>query len=486
MKKISDEFNDIEQIESVIASCYGKQGRCALIKSSQQFILTSDGSQVLNLIKPSNNHIYNLILKSINRHSKSYGDNCKTLFIYICESLRHLFKTDNESRLALRFANISNITDQLAENPDCLAITEKSLPEFIDYFCVLYDLKKFNRHLSTFTSQLAKCLVKSYSSPLSIADDLEFILIHSDRNPLQSSKIFTNGFLLDSKLHGFYMNKHGIKAVFVVKSNVDWSSTTIDIKSFRTLEEVNRTQFFPNEFLETLQRDQINLVFYEGSMNEFKKQQLNSRNCSFVCFLNIDFIRFITTKMSIRPIYEDDIRSSTNFTPSSFNIDSIETVEKDIYFYRINSLNNVFVYFCSPLKAVFTQFKSQLAKVAKTLSSLFDGENNYAIRCNRFESSMAKFFSHKLINETCNSNDYLVYQFLRRLLESLDFKLNNHCYSQSIFYEPLNLKIAMLSECLTLLKIVSKIDFICFSKRRNDASLDEEMMPTKDDDFDDY
>lgn len=479
MKNLSDDLKEIQVIERVLWKCFGKHGQCALVKtrssSSSSFMLTHDGCQLLNIISPSaQNRLYTILINTINRHSKVYGDNVKLLFLYMTESIRRLISADSCVRVALRLTSISSLIDLVRANLITISHPPDSFDDLIPKLGVLTDLDKFNPGLATFSSQLIPDLIKAYpnsSNLRSIIDDFEFTLIYSDKSSMANSRLLTNGFVLDGKLNvSTDCFKRPMNALFMIKSNSD--PTNVRIDSMDTLVECQRGSFFSKEFLESLIHFDVGLVFYEGGLNEFKKQELKNRQRGFVAYLSIELVQFLCQKLHVQPIYEDEIWNKKNIDLASsiFRIESIESID-NFYFYRVNRVDHLtFVYFCSPIRAVFSQFKSHLCKVLRTLASLFDDEGDQKLKfqlvySNQFECQLA-FIFQKLEYEYVRSNRNLglTCHFLRDLFESFQIAEQTKSESNSfVFYEPLNLKLAVLEECLENLKMFSSLDLVYFN-----------------------
>lgn len=471
-----DNAKEIRPIERALLTCYGKDGKCALIKltESGEYVLTHDGTQLLNSMR-LDNHLYALQVKAINRHAQCYGDNAKLLFLYMNESLRLL---DDEARAGLRVVSISAVIDRvrvdLSKQKHLHKFVEVTNDNFVELacgkMCVLSDLKKFNKTLCLLANEIIINLVNVYlrnnniqRALRSMMDDFKFTLVYSNGNVIQNSKIFHGGFLLDSKMNGSFGNQR-FKAIFVAKSEAA-SQATIDIKSLDIFVDIQRLNFFPKEFLNSLSSNEVNFVFFEGSMNEFKQQSLRSLNCCFVSYLSRDFIEFMCRKLNLSPVYEDELFNSKviDLKASLFEISSVDLVEKDVYYYRLEHVDISFVYICSPVRAVFSQFRNHIYKVIKTVLSLFENEQALAVECNKFEAIMAKMFADFEYGEQ-NGHLKAVYRFLKRFLESMNSKLN---YSKCELYEPLNLKVSVFCECLAFVKTIAKIDYICFIEKNS-------------------
>lgn len=521
MKKIIDNFQDLKVIERVMFSCFGKNGRCTLIQLSNDnsFILTNDGTLILNnLAFSSDNQLCKLLLKSINQHSKVYGDNSKSLVIYIGECLRFLFEnytSDNLDTIKHKFRTqstsllVQSVSSKLKDNQaEFFEITPKNFLEYSKNLCVLNDLNCLNRNVSKLANNLVMKLLDAYfannkcfnsihqlkTALICLLESLEFSLVYSDKNSLQNSRVFEKGFLLSSKFCLNNIKSGNFRGLFILKSNQDDSLTAnIDIKSLDTITKVPETQFFPKTFLESLKSRKINLIFYQGSISEFKKQQLNVSNISLVCYLNIEFIEFICQKLRIQPLYEDLIHHEIVMDTIERCIVKIETIEliesENLYYYKLtdeqseSSETIAFIYFCSPIKSFFSQFKNYILKVIKTMLCLFGGENsNFMIKCNTFEPIMIKILSELELKSNNKSELGLnvFWRFLKALFQSLDSKINGVNFISSLrklkvlhqenleieFYEPLYLKLAVFNEMLIFTQTILKLDCICFVKSK--------------------
>lgn len=468
-----DDLKEIHGIERAVWSCWGACGRCALIKSNPTtFLLTHDASHLLNsLAPPHSNRLYKLLVESANRHSSSHGDNVKLTFIYSTETVRRVFSAHDQAdlRVAIRLTPVSWLVDKLREYFEQIDLEEiDNLDANLTRFCVLYDLEKLNRGLHSLTSQILPELIRKYSSRLnSLVNDIEFTFVHSDKSSLSHSRLFSSGFLLDSKLTG-YSKKSVLNAVFILKST-ETSETTVTVNSLDTLGQIQRVSFFSKAFLDALSKHQVGIVFYEGGLNEFKKQELRNRSCAFVSYLDPQLIEFLCARIRVLPVYEDNLwnKSSIDLGPNCFRVDAIESVDENLNFYQVSQQPNLtFVYFCSPIRAIFSQFKSHVRKVARTLESVSSKSNSRVIPCGEFESHLVVLFKRLELEFVNDRNFSTTCRFLRHLFEFLDIKMNGNRVSRlkSELVEPLELKLAVLSQCITTLNTISKLDTVYIAK----------------------
>lgn len=104
MKKLEQDLKDLQKIEKIILTCYGKYAKTALIQvksdenfTSNHFILTNDCMTILNSIQLKHNQVYSLLIKVLKQHSSLNADGTKNLFIYILTSLNCLLQPKSEN-----------------------------------------------------------------------------------------------------------------------------------------------------------------------------------------------------------------------------------------------------------------------------------------------------------------------------------------------------------------------------------------------------
>lgn len=117
MDNIKKLLKDLSEINKIFQATYGESGKSALIQftnkenSINSFTTTNDGNTILATMSFFQNNLLKLFSNTIQRHSESNGDNCKTLFFYafqILEDLGSLEHYDLESVIfSLRTRSVS-------------------------------------------------------------------------------------------------------------------------------------------------------------------------------------------------------------------------------------------------------------------------------------------------------------------------------------------------------------------------------------------
>jgi len=216
---------------------------------------------------------------------------------------------------------------------------------------VIYDLKNSNETFSNISSQLVIDLIN-----YNLADDLQILpdilvqilndfdtyLFYSDKESINKTRLFTNGFLIDRrflvKIPSLFEGCTPIKVVLLKKLPTDQaetgSNTFLQINSnleqsllqcFISGDEIK----FSVEFLESLNKNGINLILTAGSLSDFKKAQLSSINCSCIGYIQPDYIEFLCRKLGVECVLRPDEIDKMNI----IYIKEIETVENEKLFY---------------------------------------------------------------------------------------------------------------------------------------------------------
>lgn len=521
-------IKDLKQIESIFLKCYGKYGKSALVQSSlssdcePSFGLTNDGIKILNCMSFSDNHLLVLLVETIRKHSGSCGDNCKTLFIYVVTMLEVLFNVNNQfSNLidcdeiisTFRTLNSTEVYEEfldewMKEDEQLTKIeTKENFLSILPNVCVLNDLNNYNRQLSSIAVQLATSLIKSclYTEEIEsnlreLLDDLDFILVYSDKFSLDESKLFKNGFIIESaKLNMVHNGKANGLFLVLNEHNVNKTNTQIEIKSNLNESILNsfyseKVNYFSKDFLDKLKANNIKIIFTTGCLNDLQKSQLNSIDVAPVSYLDKGLVEFLCKKIGIQPIeidsIHDDHKQIDNYDALKANLfclESVLNIESDkINFFSLSKIINLnYVYFCSPIKSNYTQFKLYLIKLIKTflngfqninLVSAYDNKNNgnkinnnlLLIKCSKFEEIAIKLIESLCFNYSNlkNKSKFIIYNYLSKCFRLLDSKLNNNKRANEILYEPFNLKLNCFIKSLLFVQNIIKIDNVYSSKIR--------------------
>lgn len=513
--KLCQDLKDLEKIEKIILKCFGKHGKSALIQSradsdssSSSFILTNDCMTILSTIQLRNNQLFTTISKQISKNSTIYADNSKSLFIYILTTLKSILTPEyNQTNLeqieliksSFRVKNLSSLFEiflnewKLNEN-----LTEiENLQDFLRFLPKLgaiYNLDTFNSNLSSISIGLVLDTLKFYlnqsiefASTLNVLrqllTDFEHILFYSDKLELEKSKLYKNGFLLDSRFNLNYIKNNSItKSIFLI-NQVENSNFKIEIKanlisSLNQIRNSEKSTHFSSKFLDELKSGQINLVFAEGPLNDLKKSQLSSINCSLINYLSRERIDFLCSRLNIEPAEPD---SEIDEKKHVLLIDKIESVfgKESLNFFTCCEKKLVNILFCSPLKINFKNFRIYFHKCLKSLICLFDGSGlglkNKIVKSSLFELTsirVCKNIELKLIKNG-ELQDVPMVRFLMGLFQILVFKFENfqslkdlHSFESTSLekcdvYEPFNIKINCVYQCLSFVQSILKVDCIC-------------------------
>ncbi|RNA35971.1 hypothetical protein BpHYR1_045156 [Brachionus plicatilis] len=344
MKTFSNNIDDLLKIETIILTCYGENGKSALIQpdrdANSSFILTNDGITILNSVQIKNNHLYFLINRLLKDHDQ---DGAKNFFIYMVTASKIVLKPENfffsldDLRSAFKQLSLANILQKLSnewnkimdKNENFIRLTDPS--DVLAHFskmCVYHNLDSFNPNLSKISKKLLgdfvnfklknekKNFIKCENSIRQSMDDFSFIAEYCDSLDLEQSKILENQFLIDRKFT--FCSKHlasgVINSIFVLKEknlNADIEITE-DLNSVITkLKQANGQIKFTQEFLSKISENYINLIFFEGFLSETKKTQLKSIECSFIDHVTRERIDFLTNRLGIDPIESQNNKLDT-------------------------------------------------------------------------------------------------------------------------------------------------------------------------------
>jgi len=523
-------LSDLKQIERILLTCYGKNGKSALIQSTSSssetasFLLTNDAMTILSSMKFQDNQVLILLIETIRKHSVTSGDNCKTLFIYVLTFLTNLFESSSnqeevhnfisfirKTNLVFVYEEFLNQWNLRLNNQNSSTFKVETIEDFLSMvpnISVLNDLNGVNKTLSSLSSNLISSLIRNYFLSESntfnempnilhtLLSDLDFTLVYSDKYTSDRSQIFENGFLLNNKvlLNHFENNKMN-NAIFLLVPRDEPSDVHIEIKS--NFEEnilnsfyAQKKSIFSAKFLEKLNVNKVNVVLTSGCLSELQKFQLNSQNISLVSYLNEDLVRFICNKLEkvpleIASVNSDDFDEAT-LKSNYIELESIETIENETltYFKVFEKKNLNFVYFCSPIKLQFGQFKTHLYKVIKTLLCTFEELNLLDVGKNQnlshlfvktlfFETTSLKIFETLKNLNTQITEKFLFYKYLIKLFDLLIAKLSGQKIilyqeideNQYTLYEPIALKFNCFIKSLYFIQSILKIDKIFMVKK---------------------
>ena len=533
--EIAKYLTDLKQIEKILLTCYSRHGKSALIQSKLQqvsgekvtFIVTNDAVAILNSMSFYDNQILVMLIETIRKHSKENGDNCKTLFVYVLTILTYLFESNNNQEEIqkvisfLRFSNLAFVYEEFLKewNANCAQFSGQMLKvtstqDFMDILpklSVLNNLNGLNKSLSNISSNIIVNLICRYvenertqlaeipSILRQLLDDLDYTLIYSDQNTLSSTRLFENGFLLNYRVLLDNFSRHTIhNAIFLLVKNesetLETNAVSIQIDSNfqeKILDSfyAEKKNVFSNFFLDSLLSSKINVILTSSCLSELQKSQLNSMNISLISYIDLSSIRFICHRVGVQPIEIETICSASfgqqQLIENSLALESIENVENDkLTFFKFSKkLNLNFIYFCSPIKLQFAQFKAHLAKVIKTVLNNFEEINlidpsaNQTLRNLFIETSFFEMNSLKILQNLKNSNinnieSFLFYKNLIKIFECVNLKMNNSIRltvnreDSDFVYEPISLKFSCFIKSLYFIQSLLKIDKIFFIKKK--------------------
>ena len=88
---------------------------------------------------------------------------------------------------------------------------------------------------------------------------------------------------------------------------------------------------YSKEFLKCLKSNNVNLVLTSESVNDVKKAQLNSIDCSLVGYIDYNLIEYLNLKLGLKHLSSksnpDEIKDNI------LNIESIENSGNDLLYY---------------------------------------------------------------------------------------------------------------------------------------------------------
>ena len=235
--------------------------------------------------------------------------------------------------------------------------------------------------------------------------------------------------------------------------------------------------------------NKVNVVLTSGCLSELQKFQLNSQNISLVSYLNEDLVRFICNKLEKEPleitsVNSDDFDEAT-LKSNYIALESCEIIENEtLTYFKVSEKKNLnFVYFCSPIKLQFGQFKTHLYKVIKTLLCTFEELNLLDVGKNQnlshlfvktlfFETTSLKIFETLKNLHTQITEKFLFYKYLIKLFDLLIAKLSGQkiiLYQEidenQYTYEPIALKFNCFIKSLYFIQSILKIDKIFMVKK---------------------
>ncbi len=219
---------------------------------------------------------------------------------------------------------------------------------------VIHDLHNSNETFSNKCSQLVIDLI-TYNLPESLSllpgtlvqilQDFETCLFYSDKQSINKTQLLTDGFLVDRrfilKMPALFDSRTQIKAILLEKQlteQIDNGPNTFlrinsDLKGnlmqcFNTGDEMK----FSTEFLESLKFNGVNLILTASSLNDLKKAQLSSINCSCIGYIDLSYIELLSRKLGVGFVELKDKRSD-EIEQKIINIESIENLENESMFY---------------------------------------------------------------------------------------------------------------------------------------------------------
>ena len=176
---------------------------------------------------------------------------------------------------------------------------------------------------------------------IQIYTDFDKILFYTDKNVLSQSKLLTDGFIIDRRflLKSSSLLKSQIKAVFLQKQESNESSSSNTFVQINTNLQENIFNYmntghgvsYSKEFLKCLKSNNVNLVLTSESVNDVKKAQLNSIDCSLVGYIDYNLIEYLNLKLGLKHLSSksnpDEIKDNI------LNIESIENSGNDLLYY---------------------------------------------------------------------------------------------------------------------------------------------------------
>jgi hypothetical protein len=554
MKIFKKYLNDIKTIEKVLLTCYAHSGKTSLIQSKldlttidQTFILTNDGYTILTSMNFFDNQLLILIKKLVQNHSQLFGDGCKTLFFYISTFLDKLLEPElflNNIQDLEKFTDILRLS-YLSEFIDIFnsewqkhiktlndIIILESVEDFlinVDKICVLNDLFNLNKNLSQITKDFTIQLIKNYMISVelnnintigdkfrTILNDLDHLLIFSSSSSLSSTKIYENGFLLESGRLSLntiinIKNLADIKAIFLYQeldneSHLDFKINLNSINDIDNLFYAEQASNFSNEFVENLNQTNIKLIFTNRALTDIQKSKLIVNNISYIEYVDLDKLNKISiNQLNIKSVNVNDSSIKEN---NIFYIDEMVNVESNkIIYFKLNKLKHprtsIFIYFCSPTKILFNHFKNNLIKTLKSFISL--ETTHVLIKSGIFEKEAIQVCHNlekkylNLINDDRKMYEYYIFfKVLKSIFHNLYEKLNKYnnlndqlsmsllisdVQKEAISFDVFYLKSQFIIQSLYFMQKISKVDKIIFYKKKDVIST-KSNRPNLDEDDD--
>lgn len=229
--------------------------------------------------------------------------------------------------------------------------SKESFIEILPKLVVLHDLNSTNKHLSIFSSKLIVDLVTYHTGNWSSTKDilthiyqnLDTILFYSEKNPLSSSKLLVDGFIIDRRFllkNSALFEGSQIKAVLLQRLDISGteSNSNTFVKINSDLEEnafnymnTGHAVSFPKEFLDCLKSNGINLVLTSESVNDIKKAQLNSIGCSLIAYIDCNLIEYLNSKLDLIQLNSKSDQGVIEH--NTLSIQSIENLGNDMLHY---------------------------------------------------------------------------------------------------------------------------------------------------------
>jgi hypothetical protein len=528
MKDALDFLNESKLLEKALFKCYGRNGKSALVQTSHDdtfssYFLSNDGAVILESLNMRRNRLLILLLDLIKSHSKIYGDNCKTLFFYVINALDLLLSSSSaikdrqDTIAALRNTNMCAVYEKMSEEWNKKGSNVKLIENKSDIFkhlnslSVMRDLNGFNRNLNEMCSSFLTRLIQIYMENeqfetiqdvfRELLNDLDHIVIYSDRSSLDESKLCENGFVLNLPfvLKNWKQFDDIRRVIIIIKEKANEqhaNEITIEIndkleENLNRISYAERTTFFPNTFLDDLKANQINLILMNSYLTDLQKAQLNSINISLISYLDYDFLLFLVNKLNIQPIWlaelsKNNLNQISDDSNNVIHLESFENLDQSSatnYYFKINksiksSSNSIsFIYFCSPIKFVFHQFKTHMRKVLRTLANnMFEiSKRRLCVRLLKsgsFEMQSLQMVQTLIQSESSSiksDNLLLIQNFLYNFFVKFCLK-HSHCSItkngqehssiEDAEYEFLDLKLNLFMEFLYFVQNFLKIDEI--------------------------
>lgn len=447
------QFNDIE---TILLNCYSNEPRKVLIKSSKSTKqnLIDDGNSILKCLQITN-PVLKMAIKIVDKHSELYGDNCKILFVYVCEFLRFL-NTNKHVCDLIRQLNLNEFDSKLRfwfnqDNQNTM-IYHQELE--LNVFNDLKFTPTINKILKDHLTNMLKVYNQDYYK---ILRDFEHILINNltqnqfDRKSFEESKLYAHGFLVSKK---FESKIKAFKAVIMINDKTSNEEVIVNNIKETSLHMFN--SHFNDEFIKILKNFGVNLILTSNGFNDYQKTQLRIINCEFIPFIDEEYLKFLSLKLKCKFISEANwfefIGDQEKYL---IQIENTQLINESCMFFELDK-NFIlkcdplaFIYLNLPMSGIFNHIKSYYLKVLKVLRLL--EQDTRLIVSFKFESIMTDIFKKHKNDEICLN--------LVKIFERLDRKLNRDTHQKDT-YELLELKLRLLNECLCFIKQIISIDKI--------------------------